>query len=65
MNIDNNTALTGTGVTKTVNSFQVNLLHSPVPKLTLGFGFLSAERELESGASGDMFRTIFTAKYGF
>ena len=41
MNIDNNTALTGTGVTKTVNSFQINLLHSPVPKLTLGFGFLT------------------------
>lgn len=65
MSVDNDSALTGSGVTKSVNSVQVNLLHSPVPKLTLGVGFLSANRELESGADGDMFRTIFTAKYAF
>jgi len=63
--LDGVVLLTGEGVTKSINSVQVNLLHSPVPKLTIGFGFLSAERELESGADGDMFRTIFTAKYAF
>ncbi len=65
MQVDNDVALTGTGVTESVNSFQMNLLNSPVPKLTLGVGILSASRELESGADGDMFRTIFTAKYAF
>ena len=65
MDIDNDVALTGDGVTSTVDSFQVNLLFSPVPKLTLGLGYLSANREIESGADGDMKRIIFTAKYGF
>ena len=65
INVDNDTALTGSSVTKSVQSVQVNLLHSPVPKLTLGFGILSANRELESGADGDLLRTIFTAKYAF
>ncbi len=62
---DNDTALTGTGVTKSVSSYQVNLLTSPAPKLTLGVGYLFAERELESGIDGDLGRLIFTAKYGF
>jgi len=50
---DNDVALTGTGVT------------TPVPKLTLGLGYLFAERELESGVDGDLGRLIFSAKYGF
>ncbi len=62
MSVDNDTALTGTGVTESVNSYQLNLLYSPAPKLTLGIGYLDATRELESGADGDMSRVIFTAK---
>ncbi|TQV77557.1 porin [Aliikangiella marina] len=65
MTIDNDTALTGTGVTESVNSYQINFLYSPVAKLTLGFGILDATRELESGQDGDMTRYIFSAKYGF
>jgi len=65
MTVDNDVALTGTGVTESVDSYQLNLLYSPVPKLTLGVGYLDATRELESGADGDMSRIIFTAKYGF
>ena len=65
MDVDNDTALTGTGVTSSAQSVQVNLLHSPSPKLTLGVGLLHASRELESGADGDLDRVIFTAKYGF
>ena len=65
MSIDNDTTLTGTEVTESVNSYQLNLLYSPVPKLTLGLGYLDATRELESGVDGDMSRVIFTAKYGF
>lgn len=65
INVDNDTTLTGTGVTKSVNSVQVNLLTNPSPNLTLGVGYLAAERELESGEKGDMDRLMFTAKYGF
>lgn len=53
------------GLTEWTKSVQVNLLYSPVPKLTLGIGYLDATRELESGADGDLSRVIFTAKYGF
>lgn len=65
MNVDNDLTLTGSSVTKSVSSYQINLLYSPVPKLTLGVGILDAERELESGADGNMQRVIFSAKYGF
>ncbi len=73
MQIDNETFtnsagtffLAGDSATSSVNSFQFNLLYSPAPKLTLGVGYLSANREIESGADGDLDRVIFTAKYGF
>jgi hypothetical protein len=65
MQIDNDASLTGTAVTESVGSFQLNLLYSPAPKLTLGVGYLSATREIETGAEGDLDRIIFTAKYGF
>ena len=65
MEIDNDAALTGTGVTQRVSSIQANLLYSPVPKVTFGVGILDATRELYSGAEGDLTRLIFTAKYAF
>ncbi len=65
IDIDNNTNLTGTSVTSSVSSFQINLLYSPAPKVTFGLGYLSANREIESGADGDLSRIIFSAKYGF
>ena len=65
LSIDNDTALTGTGVTSDVYSANVNLVYQPVPKLTLGGEIMFAEREIESGLDGDMTRLIFTAKYAF
>lgn len=64
ISVDNSPA-TGATATKSVKTFQVNLLHNPTPKLTLGVGFLTAERELENGNSGDLDRLIFSAKYAF
>ena len=65
LNNDHDTALTGTGVTKDVQSIHLNLLYSPKPKLTFGGELLLAERELETGSSGDMTRLLFSAKYAF
>lgn len=62
---DNDTALTGTGVTKSVQSASVNLLYSPVPKITFGGEVRRAEREIESGADGSLDRLQFSAKYLF
>ena len=65
LSINNDTALTGTGVTKDVYSAHVNLVYQPVPKLTLGGEVMFAEREIESGLDGDMTRFILSAKYAF
>ncbi|MEM7611681.1 MAG: DcaP family trimeric outer membrane transporter [Pseudomonadota bacterium] len=65
LSIDNDIALTGTGVTKSVYSVHANLLYSPIPKLTVGGELTYAEREIESGADGDLTRLLFSAKYAF
>ncbi|MES2886206.1 MAG: DcaP family trimeric outer membrane transporter [Pseudomonadota bacterium] len=63
--IDNDTARTGTGLTKKVQSASINLLYSPVAKLTFGAEYRHAERELENGQDGDLDRLQFSAKYSF
>jgi hypothetical protein len=65
LSVDNDTALTGTGVTKTASSIHLNLIYSPQPKLDFGAEFMYADREIESGADGDMTRLQFSAKYAF
>ncbi len=65
LTIDNDTDLTGFGVTKDVGSIHVNMIYAPQPKLTFGLEFLYAERELESGADGDLTRLQFSAKYAY
>jgi hypothetical protein len=65
LNNKNDTALTGTDVTQDVYSVHVNLLYSPVPKLTVGGEMLFAERTIESNESGDMTRMLLSAKYAF
>ena len=55
----------GTGVTKAVQTFQINLMYSPTPKLSFGGEYIFVNRELESGAEGDMNRFQFAAKLGF
>ncbi len=65
LNNDNDTALTGTGVTEDVYSVHANLLYQPLEKMMVGGEIMYAERTLESGASGDMTRFILSAKYAF
>lgn len=64
ISVDNDTALTGTGVSKSASSVSANLLYSPHPKLTFGVEYMHADREIESGLDGDMDRLQFSAKYG-
>jgi hypothetical protein len=62
---DNDIALTGANATKSVTSGSVNLLYSPVAKITTGVEYRHAEREDESGADGALDRLQFSAKYVF
>ncbi len=63
--IDNDVSLTGTSATKETSSIRLNLFYSATDKLTFGGEFAHANRELESGADGDMDRLQFTAKLAF
>ena len=63
--IDNDTALTGFGVTSDASSAHINLIYSPVPKMDFGLELMFANREIESGVDGDLTRLQFSAKYGF
>ena len=56
---------TGFGVTDRTYSAHVNLLYSPIPKLTLGLEYVYANRRIESGDAADMNRFQFSARYGF
>lgn len=65
LSVDNDTGLTGTGVTKTASSFHFNLIYSPQPRLDFGAELMYAKREIESGDEGDLTRLQFSAKYAF
>jgi len=65
LQVDNDAALTGTGVTKSVETAAVNLLYSPTPKVTVGVELRHATRETEAGAEGDLDRLQFATKYTF
>ena len=65
LSVDNDTDLTGMGATKEMSSLHVNLIYSPQPKLDFGAEIMYADRELESGADGDLTRFQFSAKYAF
>ncbi|BFM08607.1 DcaP family trimeric outer membrane transporter [Halioxenophilus aromaticivorans] len=60
-----NPSSAGEGITKEISDIHANILYSPVPKLTFGGEILRAERELESGDSGDLTRLQFMAKWVF
>jgi hypothetical protein len=62
---DNDVALTGTGVTESVDSLSLNMFHTPTPKLDLGAELRFATRKLESGAEGDLNRLHLVARYSF
>ena len=63
--VDNDRALIGLGVNKSAQSFRANLIWTPLPAMDVGAELMFGERELESGASGDMTRLQVFAKYGF
>jgi hypothetical protein len=62
---DNEVNLTGDRVNKSSNSWTVNFIYSPLPKLDVGAEFRHAVRELENGADGSLDRLQFTTKYSF
>jgi hypothetical protein len=64
-NYDNDTALSGSAVTSDVHAFSANLIYSPLPKLDVGAELRFANRELESGADGDLRRLHFIVRYSF
>lgn len=51
--------------TRSTQSFHVNLFYSPLPKWDIGAELFYADREIESGASGDLWRLHTTVKYAF
>lgn len=53
------------GVTETISNLNVNLMYSPTSRLTLGGAYITGEREIDGGASGDLSRLQFVAKLGF
>jgi len=65
IDIDNNTALSGNGSTKATYSARINLFYSATDKITFGGELAHANREVESGADGNMDRLQFTAKMAF
>lgn len=63
--VDNDTVLTGLGVNSSAQSVRGNLIWTPLTGFDVGAELMFGERELESGASGDMTRLSLFAKYGF
>jgi hypothetical protein len=62
---DNDTALTGIGVTEGTRSVRVNAIYSPSKELSFGVEYAHAQRDVENGLDGDMDRLQFSAKYAF
>ena len=62
---DNDTDWTGFGVTQSAQSIHANLIYSPFPKLDIGAELIWGNREVESGADGDLRRLHTTVKYSF
>ena len=62
---DNDTDWTGFGVTRSAQSIHANLIYSPFPKLDIGAELIWGNREVESGADGDLRRLHTTVKYSF
>lgn len=60
-----NPAFAGASANRSAQSLHLNLVYSPVRGLDLGAEIMTGERELESGASGELTRFHAFAKYGF
>lgn len=62
---DHDTALSGTAVTDSVQSWHANLIYSPLPKLDIGAELIWGQRTLENGADGELRRLHTHVKYSF
>jgi hypothetical protein len=62
---DNDTALTGLGITERSQSWHGNLIYSPFPKLDIGAELIWGQRSLEGEADGDLRRLHTHIKYSF
>jgi len=63
--LDNDARWTGEAVTERAESWRVNLIYSPFPRLDVGAELSHAQRRLENGRSGDMDRLHTHVKYSF
>lgn len=63
--VDNDLSLIGVTTNRSARSVRGNLIWTPLPALDLGAEVMFGERELESGATGDLTRLQIFAKYGF
>lgn len=62
---DNDTDITGFGVTERAHSFHANLIYSPFPKLDLGAELIYGQRFLEDDREGDLSRVHTHVKFSF
>ncbi|QWF16825.1 hypothetical protein [Lysobacter capsici] len=62
---DQDTALTGTGITHSAQSAHINLIYTPIPKLDVGAEYIWGQREIESGDKGEINRLQTHVKYSF
>ena len=62
---DNPAPVAGAGVNKEAQSYSLNLLYSPTPKLTFGAEVMHARRVLEDGTDGAFDRLQLSARYDF
>ncbi|AQR63033.1 porin [Brevundimonas sp. LM2] len=63
--VDNDRSLIGLASNKSASSVRGNLIWTPLPALDVGAELMFGERELESGASGELTRLQVFVKYGF
>jgi len=65
VDMDRDIAHTGPLGTTRMQSLRANLFYSPLPKIDIGAEVMYGRRNVVSGASGDISRLQFTAKYSF
>lgn len=62
---DQDTRLTGLGITQSAQSAHINLIYTPIPKLDVGAEYIWGQREIESGDKGEISRLQTHVKYSF
>ena len=62
---DNANAPSTAAINKNAQSYSVNLLYTPAPKLMFGIEYMYATHELQNGNKGSMNRVQLSAKYAF